>query len=168
MGGQDLMKLTVDIPLQTGNEKSRRAHHFARAGHVSEQRTAINGPLARELQKVGFSLQPYWSGKKAGQIRWGARDDRYGGDPAGKTAFWGALVTLTRFSPVPLCDRSESLPSALSAVRDEVAAALGVDDAEVSRAWGPDGEEQPLPGALRWKYFQRKGAWAVRIEIESA
>jgi len=68
------------------------------------------------------------------------------------------VVTMTRISPpsatgwMPLDD--DNLASALKAVRDEVAAQLGVDD----------GRAAPV----RWVPAQEEGPWGVRIHIEEA
>ncbi len=61
---------------------------------------------------------------------------------------------LLRIAPRRLHDASESCASALSAVRDGVADALGVDDR--------DAEEG---GVVAWKYAQERGPYGVRIEL---
>lgn len=61
---------------------------------------------------------------------------------------------LVRIAPRRLHDTSESCPSALAAVRDGVADALGVDDR--------DAEEG---GAVQWTYGQEHGPYGVRIEL---
>lgn len=63
-------------------------------------------------------------------------------------------ITLTRIAPKKL--DSDNLQGSFKAVRDEVAALLGIDD----------GSE-----ALSWRYLQRKGSkpyeYAVEIEVEA-
>lgn len=66
----------------------------------------------------------------------------------------GCSVKLIRVAPRRLWDTSESAPSALAAVRDGVADALGVDDR--------DAEEG---GLVAWTYGQEQGPYAVRIEL---
>lgn len=61
---------------------------------------------------------------------------------------------LVRIAPRRLYDTSESAPSALAAVRDGVADALGVDDR--------DAEEG---GCVAWTYGQEQGPYGVRIEL---
>lgn len=151
---------------QTGNEKSRRSSSpIARNAHVQAQRTKANTELCAELQALGGALRPIWTSKSGKLTRFVAL--RRG------APFPFARVTLVRLAPVPLVDASESLPSALSAVRDGVADALGVDDAELLPAWGADGEPARKPGAIEWAYEQRRGGergaadeWGVRIVIE--
>lgn len=61
---------------------------------------------------------------------------------------------LVRIAPRRLTDKSESCSSALGAVRDGVADALGVDDR--------DAEEG---GAVAWSYGQEQGPYGVRVEL---
>ena len=61
-------------------------------------------------------------------------------------------VTLTRCAPSRGLD-SDNLQGSLKAVRDEVAAFLGVDDGS------------PL---IAWEYAQRRADWGVDIGIEDA
>lgn len=58
-------------------------------------------------------------------------------------------VKLTRFGPRPLDD--DNVRGALKAIRDEVAALLGVDDRDPR---------------VRWDYVQRHGRYAVVVEVE--
>jgi hypothetical protein len=62
-----------------------------------------------------------------------------------------ALVRLVRIGPKPL-DEGDNLPSALKAVRDEVAAAYGLGD----------GADAPL----EWDYQQRPGSREYAVEIQ--
>ncbi len=70
----------------------------------------------------------------------------------------GCAVKMIRVAPRMLIDASESAPSALAAVRDGIADALGVDDRDME-----------MGGVIRWlKCGQEKGPYGVRIEIETA
>lgn len=62
------------------------------------------------------------------------------------------VVTLTRIAPSNGVD-DDNLAGSLKAVRDEVAAWLGVDD--------------KLRDVVRYQYAQERGKWAVRIEWEA-
>jgi hypothetical protein len=65
---------------------------------------------------------------------------------------WPVTVTLTRVAPRQL-DAEDNLTAALKAVRDEVAAQLGVDDRDAR---------------VTWRYGQERGGareHAVRIEV---
>ena len=62
------------------------------------------------------------------------------------------VVTLTRCAPSRGLD-GDNLQGALKAVRDEVAAWLGLDDGS------------PL---VTWEYAQRRGEWGVEIGIQDA
>lgn len=63
------------------------------------------------------------------------------------------VVTLTRIAPSNGLD-DDNLAGALKAVRDEIAAWLGVDDRD--RA------------TVRYEYEQERGPWGVRIEWRTA
>lgn len=60
------------------------------------------------------------------------------------------IVTLTRIGPKRLDD--DNLSGAFKGVRDGIADRLGVDDAD------------PL---IEWRYAQEKGAYGIRITIET-
>lgn len=62
------------------------------------------------------------------------------------------VVTLTRVAPSKGLD-DDNLSGSLKAVRDEVAAWLGVDDKRRD--------------VVRYEYAQERGKWAVRIEWEA-
>lgn len=66
----------------------------------------------------------------------------------------GAACRLVRIAPHRLHDTSESCPSALGAVRDGVADALGVDDRDMAEG-----------GWIEWSYAQERGPYGVRIEL---
>lgn len=71
-----------------------------------------------------------------------------------KWELWPVVVTLTRISPRQL-DSGDNLPSALKAIRDEVATLLGIDDRDPRCAW---------------VYEQAKGEpgqYAVQIRVAS-
>jgi hypothetical protein len=61
------------------------------------------------------------------------------------------VVTLTRIGPRKL--DSDNVQGALKAIRDEVAAQLGLDD----------GDER-----IEWRYGQERGPYAVRVTIQQA
>ena len=61
------------------------------------------------------------------------------------------VITLTRIGPRKL--DGDNVQGALKAIRDEVAAQLGVDD----------GDDR-----LTWHYAQERGEYAVRVVIETA
>jgi hypothetical protein len=63
----------------------------------------------------------------------------------------GFLVTLTRIGPRKL--DSDNVQGALKAIRDEVAAQLGIDDGDPR---------------ITWNYEQSKGDYAVKVVIETA
>ena len=64
------------------------------------------------------------------------------------------VVLLTRISPgTRLMDAEDNLTGSLKAVRDQVAAQLGIDDGDRS--------------AASWEYAQERGAWGVRVEIRA-
>ena len=66
----------------------------------------------------------------------------------------GCACRLVRVAPRRLYDTSESCPSALAAVRDGVADALGVDDRDASEG-----------GCVSWTYAQEQGPYGVRLEL---
>lgn len=67
----------------------------------------------------------------------------------------GCSCLLVRIAPRLLHDVSESAPSALAAVRDGVADALGLDDRDASTG-----------GLIAWGYRQERGPYAVRVELK--
>lgn len=60
------------------------------------------------------------------------------------------LVTLTRIAPSAGLDKGDNLNGSLKAVRDQVAAWLGVDD--------------KLDHVVEYAYAQERGPWGVKIE----
>jgi hypothetical protein len=160
---------------QLANEKSRRDPHPAvKAVHVAEQRTAANVAVCKAFQGLGCGLSMVWTSKSGRLVRFRVEPLDGWGRGVPRRPFEGLRVMLERLGPVSLVDASESLRSAFSAVRDGVAEALGVDDAELEAAWGADGEAVSKPGALVWIYEQRRGGargtpeeWGVRIRIEA-
>ena len=110
------------VPLRTVPGLNARENHWVRAKRVKQERAAISRGLRKAL----------------GCDRWAC---------SGVVSL-PAVVPLTRVSPRG-CD-SDNLAGALKAVRDSVAAFLGVDD-------GADWVE--------WRYRQERGDWGVRVEI---
>lgn len=109
---------------------------------------------ANEGNARGFSVAAKWgAGGRISVARLAAR--------AGTAAFlaeWGGtppaapyVVTLTRVAPSQGLD-CDGIPSALKAVRDGVADALGTGD----------GPKSPVT----WRYEQRRGSWGVEVRIE--
>ncbi len=113
------------VPLRTVPGLNARENPFVRAKRVKAERAAISRGLRKAL----------------GCDRWAC---------SGVVSL-PAVVTLTRVGPRP-CD-SDNLAGAMKAVRDSVAAFLGVDD-------GADWVE--------WRYRQERGEWGVRVEIAPA
>jgi hypothetical protein len=115
--------ISVTLPLRTVSVMNFREHWRPRAKRAQGQRKVA----AWHLGGAGVR-----------------RLEAYYGEP-------GALVTLTRIAPRAL--DGDNLQSALKAVRDGVADALGIDDRDPR---------------VTWTYAQEKGKpkhYAVRIEI---
>lgn len=74
-----------------------------------------------------------------------------------ETLAYGCAIKLVRIAPRLLFDVSESCPSALAAVRDGVADALGLDDRDASTG-----------GLIAWSYAQERGPYGVRVEMQPA
>lgn len=64
---------------------------------------------------------------------------------------WKAIVTITRVAPSRGLDPHDGLGASLKGVVDGVADALGVDDRDPR---------------VTWRFEQRRGPWAVEIEVE--
>ena len=73
--------------------------------------------------------------------------------PQKKPGAFPLIVTLTRIAPSNGLD-DDNLAGAMKAVRDEIAAWLGVDDKD--RA------------TVRYEYEQERGPWGIRIEWRAA
>lgn len=101
-----------------------REHHFARARRVKAERSSVCGSL---LVQCG----PDWK-------------QQLGGPPY--------VVTLVRVGPHGLDE--DNVQGACKAIRDQVAAELGLDDSPRS--------------PITWRYEQRKGEYGVEVRIESA
>jgi hypothetical protein len=155
----DIVIVAIGGLCVTNHKSARSAHPAILNNLVAEERTAANVAVAKHLQSLGYHLSLSWASANGRLVRFVARDS------AG-ACLRARSVTLVRLAGRPLVDESESLSSALSAVRDGVAEALGIDDAELMPAWGPNGESVRREGAPRWHYEQRKGDGViVRIEI---
>ena len=72
----------------------------------------------------------------------------------GRTQAFPLLVTLTRVSPSPKPLDDDNLAASLKAVRDQVAAELGVDDGDRVR--------------ILFVPAQERGPWGVRVEVQEA
>lgn len=70
----------------------------------------------------------------------------------GRAWAWPLDVHMTRVGPVPMDD--DNVASSLKAIRDQVAAQLGVDDGDRAR--------------VRFHVHQERGDYAVRIRIEES
>lgn len=121
-----MRELVVTIPIRTVSESNRRDHWAARSTRVSSQR-----------KTVALVLQP--------QISMARHAWRHSGLPC--------VVTLTRIAPRML-DEGDNLNVSMKAVRDQVAACLGVDDRDPR---------------VDFFYAQEKSSkpreYAVRVEI---
>jgi hypothetical protein len=126
------MRLDVTVPLTITRGQNNREHHMVRAKRVREERSAVDESL-RDADRM--SSRKYIMGTLL-------YDDGL-----------GARVTLLRpYARTPLDD--DNLSGACKAVRDEVAAFLGVDDAT---------------DRIHWRYVQCKSVAKdcnVRIRIE--
>lgn len=118
------MKLTFTVPIKATFTLNSREHWSARARKRKAERS---------LTKLGHL---------------GALATRPRRSPALRPPF---VVTLTRIGPRKL--DSDNVQGALKAIRDEVAAQLGIDDGDPR---------------ITWNYGQEKGEYAVRVVIETA
>ena len=119
-------EVTVEAPLKLPSMANLRLHWAAKAKLVKAQRNAA----AFALRGNGRTWLTHWKGM--------ASNERL-----------CLHVTLTRVGPRALDD--DNLAHAFKAVRDEVAAFVGLDD-----------------GSKRftWAYRQERGLYAVRIKLE--
>ncbi len=120
--------LRVELPLKLPSAGNLHEHWRTRHARIKAQRAAVRMALRT---KAGMGL----------------------GIGLAVAARLGVLliVTLTRISPRKL--DGDNLQFAFKGVRDEVAAALGIDD-------GSD--------AVSWRYAQESGKASIRIEIARA
>ncbi len=117
--------LRLELPLKLPSAGNLHEHWRARASRVKAQRAHVK--LA--LKSIRYR-----------QMLWDVAAEAVNGHTA--------VCTLTRISPRKL--DSDNLAFAFKAVRDEIAAQLGIDD-------GSD--------AVLWEYRQETGKQAIRIEI---
>jgi hypothetical protein len=117
--------MKIELPLRTVSALNAREHHMKRARRVKA-----------ECQAVAWAIR----------VEFGVRTAEYRPAPP-------LVVTLTRIAPSNGIDAGDNLPSSLKGCRDQVAAWLGVDDAN------------PI---VQYRYAQERGAWGVRIELEPA
>ena len=115
------------VPLRTTTGLNAREHPMARAKRVKSERDAVSRALRKAL---------------------GAPRHRCSG-----VVTLPCVVVLTRVGPRADLADSDGTSGGLKAVRDAVAAYLGVDD-------GSDW--------LRWEYAQERGEWGVRVEFRAA
>jgi hypothetical protein len=123
--------LKVEVAgLRTGGGLNARLHWAARARRVKDERSAT---------WLAFAQQGGWSRQSRVQshLKAGGR----------------VSVTLVRCSPGNRPMDDDNVRGSLKAVRDEVAAWLGVDDGSPS---------------LCWKYSQLRAPWGVKVSIEEA
>lgn len=122
------MTVTVEIPMTLPSASNLREHWAAKARRVKAQRVHAWSVLnaAKVASVVGRHGYGDWE-----------RDGHH------------LAITLTRVAPRKLDD--DNLRGAFKAVRDEVAAYFGVDDADPR---------------LEWRYEQAKGKAAVRIAFD--
>lgn len=120
-------ELVVTLPLRTVSEANTRCHWAVRANRAKTQRLCAALSVRRYVQ---------------------AEARRICGDPLRIRVLLPVVVTLTRRSPRALDD--DNLRSALKAVRDGVADALGVDDRDPR---------------VTWEYDQVRGSYGVDVRI---
>ena len=123
------MKLSFCVPIRATSSLNARMHWAARAKRVKQERRTVAALMrASDLNRV--------AAKSAGaDVLW--RDGHL-------------AITLTRIGPRRMDD--DNVQGCLKAVRDEVAAQLGLDDGDAR---------------LTWKYEQRKGPYGVEVTIET-
>jgi hypothetical protein len=126
-----MLPLTIRIDgFHLGRGQNDREHWAAKARRVKRERTRLTTELWLRFRGLMF------------------------GDPSEFRARCGAgpwLVTLTRLAPSAGLD-DDNLAGSFKAVRDELAAWLGVDDGNQHR--------------VRWLYAQRHAPWGIELRIE--
>lgn len=122
--------LRLEIPMRLPSAANLREHWRVRAKRVKSQRAVV-----RLAMRAGCMRGPTGLDASIGVAMQG--------EPL--------VVRLTRISPRKL--DSDNLSSAFKAIRDQVAAELGIDD-------GSD--------AIEWLYAQEPGRPGIRIEIAKA
>ena len=138
----DSLVIVIDIKgLETHNEKSARDKNVKRvrsklSGKMIHLRSGYSKRVAeqRGLARIVVQSQTTLAQRQALAL--------------------GCSARLIRIAPRLLHDVSESAPSALAAVRDGVADALGLDDRDAS-----------MGGLIAWSYGQQRGPYGVRVEL---
>jgi hypothetical protein len=136
------MTVSFVVPIRTVNGQNQRTHWAVRAKKAKADRQATTWAALA----AGFKMCR--CGKR-GCVMWTWAADFWAQGPRGK--LW---VTLTRVAPQALDD--DGNVASFKAVRDQVAAHLGIDDRSKDVAWN---------------YAQRKGGvreYAVEIDIREA
>ena len=141
------MRRVVEFDLVTKIEANARfasqAGMFAKAARTKAQREAVRAVLRSSLG----------SPPPLHVVQVGDRFEHVGA--IGLAVRNTIAVTFTRIAPGQTADAWENLPGAFKGVKDEVAAWLGVDDAEgAGIEWKPPAQEKSATGVYR-----------VRIEI---
>lgn len=128
------MRLTFTVPVKATFTLNSREHWSARARKRKAERDAVKLAWLVAVKKRPSGQRTSW-----------AISTMFG--PPGHRL----VVTLTRIGPRKL--DSDNVQGALKAIRDEVAARLGLDDGDPR---------------ITWRYEQERGAYAVRVCIETA
>ena len=125
--------MLVSLPMKIVSAANKREHWSAKAKRVKAERAAVT-PAVRSALGVMAALRTAV------------------GSPQ-RISYLPAVVTLTRIAPRPLDD--DNNVSGMKAIRDGVADALGIDDADPR---------------VTWRYAQAKGKpkeYALTIQIEA-
>lgn len=129
------------IGLETHNEKSARDNQVRwGVSRISGKPIVISSAKSRRVKKQ----------RGLAQLMVNAQTTRAQREALSQ----GCSCRLVRVAPRLLWDVSESCPSALAAVRDGVADALGVDDRDMATG-----------GLVAWSYAQEKGPYGIRVEL---
>jgi hypothetical protein len=139
LGEREHRDVVVTLPIRTVSETNQREHWARRHRRRREQRQTVALVLAGALAAEGMTAP--CSREDAPGTRFGVR-----------MVPRAVQVTIARLAPSSGLD-GDNLVSSLKAVRDGVADALGVDDAD---------------DRVTWSYEQRRskrGSWAVEIRI---
>lgn len=144
------MKVSVQFPLHTKSENANRryGHPMARANATARERRDVRMFLDSQLPKLRSRVP---TGEEHPIDIEKRKPDGPSWKPVMQKNFF--RVTIVRISAGML--DSDNVHGAVKAVRDEVAAWLGIDDGDLH--------------AASWRVAQQKcpgGFWAVRIEIE--
>lgn len=144
--------VTVELPLKTISEANARGHWSKRAGRAKQQRLVADLALRGRLEAFRRALwhSAEYVGKTRAASHAGGKELNVGHDTRRADL---CQITMTRVSPGVLDD--DNLRSAMKAIRDGVADALGIDDRDPRVTWAYNQERG------------RPGKYAVRIAVEA-